>query len=168
VDLVWTCPCCGKQYDTLSFAYALDEPDPWGAVPEEERQYRGVLGSDTCTIDGQFYIRGRIVIPVIGSNDPFIWGTWAAVSKESFARFGALWDVEKREHEPPFAATLSNDIPIYPKTFGLKCHVMMKNARKRPSFVLEAADHPLAAEQRDGITLDRVKEIAAKILRHAA
>lgn len=104
MDLIWTCPCCGKRYDTLSFAYALDEPDPWGAVPGDEREYRGVLGSDTCRIDEQFYIRGRIVVPVIGSDDPFIWGTWASVSKESFARFGALWDVEKREQEPPFAA----------------------------------------------------------------
>jgi hypothetical protein len=168
VNLVWTCQCCGQRYDTLSFAYALDEPDPWGAVPETERQYRGVLGSDTCVIDGRdFYIRGRIVIPVIGSEDPFIWGVWAAVSQKSFVRFGELWDVDIREHETPFPGTLGNDIPIYPKTVDLRCNILMKNARKRPSFELEATDHPLAVEQRNGITLDRVKEIAAFVLRHS-
>ncbi len=72
MDLVWTCRCCGKEYDTLSFAYALDEPDGWGAIPQHQRSHRGVLGSDSCVIDAKhFFIRGRIVIPVIGHDDPF-------------------------------------------------------------------------------------------------
>jgi hypothetical protein len=167
VDHVWTCNCCGKQFDTLSFAYALDEPDPWRAVDEAERRYRAVLGTDTCVIDGKhFFVRGRVVIPVIGRTEPFIWGVWAAVSQDDFVRFGKLWDIEIREHES-FPGLLANDIPIYPKTFNLKCNILMKNARKRPSFELEATDHPLAIEQRNGIALDRVKEIAAKVLRHS-
>ena len=102
LDLLWTCPCCGKQYDKLSFAYALDEPDLWRSVPEEERPYRCVLGTDSCVIDQKnYFIRGRIVIPVIDSKDPFIWGTWACVSQKSFERFGQLWDVAIRENEPP-------------------------------------------------------------------
>jgi hypothetical protein len=126
-----------------------------------------VRGTDTCVIAGQhFYIRGRIVIPVIGHQDPFIWGSWAAVSKKDFERFGQLWDTKVREHEPPLSGLFDNDIPIYPPTRGLKCSLHMKDARKRPSFVLESADHPLVAEQRDGITLDRVKEIAAAVLQH--
>jgi len=168
MDLAWTCKCCGKQYNTLPFAYALDEPDHWYAVPEAERQYRGVLGTDTCVIDGrEFYVRGRIVIPVIGSKDPFIWGAWASVSKDDFARFERLWDIEIREHELPIPGSLGSDIPIYPKSFDLKCSILLKNARKRPSFELESTDHPLAVEQRNGITLERVKEIAAAVLQHS-
>jgi len=167
MNTAWTCACCGKEYDKLSFAYALDEPDNWGAVPREERHYRGVLGSDSCVIDQkEFYVRGRIVIPVIGFDEPFIWGCWALVSKESFERFGQLWSVEVREHEPPFPAEIANDIPLYPTTVGLACKVAMKNARKRPSFMIAPDDHPLAIEQRNGITLDRVKEIAALVMRH--
>jgi hypothetical protein len=169
MDLVWTCSCCGKQYDKLSFAYALDEPDRWGAVPRAERRHRGVLGSDTCVIDQrEFYIRGRIVIPVLGYDEPFIWGLWASVSRDSFERFGQLWDIAARDQEPPFLGRLGSDIPIYPKTFDLSCHVHLKNARRRPSIMLDAIDHPLAIEQRDGITLDRVKEIAAVVLRHSS
>jgi hypothetical protein len=167
IDLDWTCPCCGRQYDTLSFAYALDEPDAWRAIPEAERRYRGVLGTDTCTIDGgQFFIRGRVVIPVIGYDEPFRWGIWASVSKESFERYGRLWDVAVREHEAPISGVLASDVPIYPATSNLRCSIHLRNARKRPSFAIEPADHPLAAEQRNGITLDRVKEIAAVVQRH--
>jgi hypothetical protein len=168
MDIVWTCQCCDKQYDTLSFAYALDEPDGWGNIPPQERPHRGVLGSDSCVIDGKhFFIRGRIVIPVIGQDEPFIWGCWASVPQPSFERFGQLWSIDVREHEPPFAGRLGSDIPLYPATRGLACNVIMKNARKRPSFELEVMDHPLAVEQRNGITLDRVKEIASVVLQHS-
>jgi hypothetical protein len=168
VNLVWTCHCCGKQYDTLPFAYALDEPDIWRSVPAEERPYRGVLGTDWCIIDKKTHlIRGRIVIPVIGCNEPFIWGTWACVSPESFERFAQLWDVAIRENEPPLPGQLGSDIPVYPATSNLKCNVVMKNAGRRPSFELEPTDHPLAVEQRNGITIDRVKEIASLVQRHS-
>jgi hypothetical protein len=165
MDHIWTCGCCGKQYDTLPLAYALDEPDPWRVGAAEGRA--GVLGSDTCVIEGrEYFIRGRIVIPVIDHKDPFIWGLWAAVSQESFERFGQLWDAAIREDEPSFPARLGSDLPIYPPTFNLPCKVLMKNARRRPSFEPEPGDHPLAVEQRNGITLDRVKAIAATMLQH--
>src|SRR5262245_37468837 len=124
VDLAWTCRCCGKQFDKLSFAYASAAPDAWRAVPEEEQGDRGTIWTDTCVIDQQqFFVRGRILIPVIGHKEPFIWGLWASLSQESFARYGQLWDVEKREHEPLLPGSLANHIPVYPETLGLKCKV---------------------------------------------
>ena len=168
LDLFWTCSCCGKQYDKLSLAYALDAPDAWLAVPEDERTDRGVLWTDSCVIDQQqYFVRGRIVIPIVGHTDPFIWGCWASVSRESFEQFGKLWDAPVREHEPPLPAQLANDNPIYPATVGLACNVVMKNARRRPSFEILSTDHPIALEQRNGITLERVKEIASLVQRHS-
>jgi hypothetical protein len=167
MDLVWTCQCCGKQYDTLPFAFALDVPDPWLAVPEGERRLRATLTSDRCIIDRtEFCIRGRLEIPVIGRTDFFIWGIWVSVSKDGYDRVAELWNTEIREHETPIPGALCSDLPIYPRTTGLPCHLHLRNAGRRPSIKLEPADHPLAVEQRDGITLDRVKEIAAAVQRH--
>jgi hypothetical protein len=147
-------------------AFARDEPDAWRTVDGIESQ--GVRGTDSCVIDGRrFHVRGRIVIPIIGHPEPFIWGLWVEVSQDSFRRFGELWDVALREHEPPMPGQLANDIPVYPRTIGLPCRLVLKNARRRPSIEIEAGDHPLAIEQRNGITLDRVKEIASLVLRHA-
>lgn len=173
MDHVWICKCCGKQYGTLPFAYALDEPDAWHAIPEAERQGRGVLTKDQCAIDNrEFYIRGRMEIPVIGDREShiwgaFVWGVWVSVSADSFDRIGQLWDVKIREHEPPISGWLGNDISIYPPTFNLKCNLHLRNDGQRPSIVLEPTNHPLAAEQRSGISLERVKEIAATVLRHS-
>ena len=72
MDLVWTCKCCGKQYNSLPLAFALDVPDPWLAVPEGERRLRGTLTSDRCIIDrNEFCVRGRLEIPVIDCNGLF-------------------------------------------------------------------------------------------------
>jgi len=167
MDLVWTCKCCGKQYNSLSFAYALDLPDPWLAVPEGERRLRGTLTTDRCIIDRKdFCIRGRLEIPVIDSKGPFIWGIWATVSKAGYDRISELWNASLRENEPAIPGTLCSDLPIYPRTIGLACHLYLRNAGRRPSIVLKPAEHPLAVEQRVGITLERVKEIAAAVQRH--
>jgi hypothetical protein len=167
MNLIWTCQCCGKQYDTLPFAFALDEPDPWRALPDEERMRRGVLSTDGCVIDKKvFCVRARLEIPVIGNKDSFIWGIWVSISEADFERIGKLWNVEIREHEPPVAGALCSDIPIYPSTTDLKCSLHLRNAGRRPSIRLEPSDHPLAVEQRDGITIERVKEIAAAVQQH--
>jgi hypothetical protein len=43
-------------------------------IPEDEREHRCVLQSDTCVIDDKlFFVRGCIEIPVDGANEPFIW-----------------------------------------------------------------------------------------------
>jgi hypothetical protein len=165
LDITWTCPCCQQQFFRLPLAYAFAEPDAWRAIPAEERSQRGVIGTDSCTFDGRHFIRGRIVIPVAGTGD-FVWGIWAEVSKEHFARFGSLWDVKVREHEPPMPGILANEIQLYPSALGLKCSIRMQNDRRRPSFVIEADDHPLAVEQRAGITLERVTEIASLAFEH--
>jgi hypothetical protein len=165
--LNWTCQCCGKQYDSLPLAYALDEPDPWRALPDVERFSRGVLSTDGCVIDGeQFCVRARLEIPLIGSSNNFVWGIWVSISHAGFDKIGELWETENRDHEPPIPGRLCSDIPIYPPTTKLECTLHLKNARRRPSIQLAASDHPLAIEQRDGITLERVKDIAAKIQQH--
>ena len=167
MDMDWTCKCCGKQYNSLPLAFALDVPDPWLAVPEGERRLRGTLTTDRCIIDRkEFCVRGRLEIPVIDRDDYFIWGIWASVSREGYDRISELWNTELREHEPPIPGTLCSDLPIYPRTAGLRCSLHLRNAGRRPSIKLEPADHPLAVEQRNGITLERVKEIAAAVQRH--
>jgi hypothetical protein len=74
----------------------------------------------------------------------------------------ALWDAEIRASEPPMFGWLCNDLGVYPTTFGLKTLVHLRDAGQRPLIELEPTDHPLAVEQREGISLQRVEEIAAE------
>ncbi|WP_258308924.1 DUF2199 domain-containing protein [Streptomyces sp. NWU339] len=125
-----------------------------------------LLSSDQCVIKGQHYfVKGLVEIPVIGSDEVFSWGVWVSLSRESFARMADLWDTPGRESEAPYFGWLTTDLPLYsPSTVNLKTYAHSRPVGDRPFIELEPTDHPLAVEQRTGITLDRVREIAEAIL----
>lgn len=151
----------------MPLSFAPIAPDPWFAIPELERDRRAVLGSDQCIIDDKhFFIRGCLETPILDCKDPFVWGVWVSLSEASFARIGELWETEIRDSEPPFFGWLCNELSVYPSTSGLKTKVHLRNKGGRPFVELEPTDHPLAVEQRKGIRLQRVEEIASMLLQH--
>ncbi|MGC5009071.1 DUF2199 domain-containing protein [Streptomyces sp. DT203] len=128
-----------------------------------------LLSPDLCVIHAQHYfVRGLIEIPVIGSDEVFSWGVWVSLSRENFSRAADRWVMPGRESEKPYFGWLTTDLPVYsPTTLDLKTNVHTRPVGERPFVELEPTDHPLAVEQRTGITRDRVREIAAKVL-HAS
>ena len=106
-------------------------------------------------------MRGVIPIPIIGSEALFMWGVWVSLSREHFFRMSELWNDPKIVEEPPYFGWLSNNIPVYPNTLNLKTNIFSRNVKHRPYIELEPTNHPLALEQRRGITCERVEEIAA-------
>ena len=165
-DYVWTCRDCGKQHRGLPLDHAYRAPDDWFRLPENEREQRtdfDHLDTDTCCIDRRdFFVRGVIEIPIIGMNEIFRWGVWSSLSKDSFKRVLELWDAEVIA-DPPYLGSLSNELPLslYPSTLNLKLLIHLTTDGTRPRFEIEPTDHPLALEQRNGITTARVEEFAA-------
>jgi hypothetical protein len=159
VDFEFQCRTCGqihKGMPTLGWDYPISVLD----VPPEERDKRVDLGSDDCVIDNKwFFVRGCIEIPVIGLDEPFIWGTWVSLSEKSYNRFVELFEMKGRENEPPFFGWLNHTPPGYPFQELYKTMVHLRPIPTRPLIELEPTDHPLAVEQRNGITTERLKEI---------
>ncbi|HWE73121.1 MAG TPA: DUF2199 domain-containing protein [Stellaceae bacterium] len=167
MDHAWTCRCCGKSFSTLPLDFACAPPDHWNGLSAEERSKRGKIDSDRCRIDDDFFIRGCLELPIIGAEDKFVWGVWVSVSQASFDRILDLWDATNRASEPAKFGWLCNAIPGYPTTLGLKTNLHLRSDGVRPAIVLEPTDHPLAVEQRHGVTLERIEEIVAGLsLRH--
>jgi hypothetical protein len=73
-----------------------------------------------------------------------------------------LWDNPSLLDEPPYFGWLSNSIDLYPETLNLKTNVSFRDIGQRPYIELEPTDHPLAIEQREGISVDRVRQIAER------
>jgi hypothetical protein len=143
-------------------SYALKGPDNWFQLSEDERHRRTRWDDDLCVIDeSQYYVRGCLETPVLGTTETLIFGVWISVSEASFRRILDLWDVPDVADEPPRFAWLCNWLRGYPEPIGIKCHVHIRLGNLRPAIELEPTDYPLAVEQRHGVTLDRVKEIAA-------
>jgi len=161
----YICKSCGEFHAGLPLSYGADAPVYWSSIPIQEREQRGELSTDQCVIDDEyFFVLGRLELPVIGTPELFSWLVWVSLGEENFARMHELWNTEGRESEPPYFGWLSTSLPCYPDTLSLKTHVHTRPIGMRPFIELEATDHPLAVEQRTGITMQRVQEIAECVL----
>jgi hypothetical protein len=158
------CGGCGERHPGLPLAYGTDAPAYW-----DERWARdpdSVLDQEVCVVGGEHYfLRGRIVLPVLDTGEEFEWGVWVSLSETSFARVAELWDDPARVDAPPYFGWLSTELPLYqPSTLNLKTMVHSQPVGVRPTIEVEPTDHPLAVEQRTGITRARVQQIAERLL----
>lgn len=153
------CASCDEWHEGMpSFSAAV--PDPYSALPEEQRAERSKLTSDLCIIDAdKFFVRGMIEIPVEGSAESFTWGVWVSLCSRDFDEFLDLYEEENREDQGPYVGQLASQLPGYPETLGLSVTVHLRNNRIRPRVVLTQADHPLATEQKKGIGIARLGAI---------
>jgi|GEM_PF-535290 len=152
-----SCPGCGEPHDLSDMQVGFDKPDAWFAVPPDERERRWTLTSETAVLDGaRFFVRGVLEIPVSGEPHPYAWGVWARVGE---AHALALRDGGADGAPEGVPGWLANQLPGYPQTLGLEVSVHPRGPDLRPAFVVTDAAHPLAAEQRGGVYVERVLEM---------
>jgi hypothetical protein len=159
------CGSCGQQHRGL-FDLACDGPEHWpGAREFEPNSALGgrdhILTEDFCIIDGRdYFVRCVLLLPILGGSDQrFGYGVWSTLSPANFLRYVDSFDTGAPPGLGPFFGWFSNRLKDYPDTVNLKCQVHPQPDRQRPLIELEATDHPLAIEQREGITIDRLAEI---------
>jgi len=111
-----------------------------------------------------FFVRGCLEIPVQGAEEPLVWGVWVSLSEPSFDTWLKVFEQEHRSHVGPFFGWLNTWLDPYPETTGLKTLAHLRDHGIRPWIELEPTDHPLALEQRNGISVDRVAEIYAIVM----
>lgn len=149
--------------DAIPFAHHAAAPDAWDPAADDDPE--SGLTADQCVLHGtRFFVRGLLVLPVRDAEDDFTWGTWVEVSSGSFERMSELWQTPHREREPPYPGWLANALPAYARsTLGMLARLRTQPVGRAPLVEVSADDHPLSAEQHDGITLARVAEIAAAL-----
>ena len=160
----WDCADCGVRHDGI-FDLGISSPDYWnGAETSESGPHAAEthsLTDDLCAAEGKhFFVRGVLSIPLIGSRDEcFAYGVWSSLSKTNFDIYRAEYGLAQGHNPGPWFGWFSNALKGYPETRSLKCHVHPQTDGQRPLIELEATDHPLAVEQRTGITFERLIEI---------
>jgi hypothetical protein len=98
VSNTWKCSVCGNVHENVPISFAADFPDMYANMDRDLRDTRAVIGSDQCIIDQKwFFIRGCLEVPIIGSQDPFLWGLWASVREGVFDQISDYWVVQGRE-----------------------------------------------------------------------
>jgi hypothetical protein len=160
--MTFRCATCGDAHEGLP-DLGCEFPDPYLDVPEDERAARTTLTSDRCTVrdddDDHFYVRGVVEIPVHGGDEAFGIGAWVSQSRENFERYAA-----DEPMAPTFGWLVTRLAHYDVTTFLLKTRVHFRASGLRPTLELEPTEHPLAIEQRTGITLARAWEIVHRYL----
>ena len=166
----WVCSCCGKTHTGLPLDYTVYFPDYYAewrnGLTNQEIEERSLFNEILCMVDDQYYFAsGVIELPILGfPQDKFRWGVWVSVSNNSFSEIVKTVQDEGFCKEPYFG-WLNSTLPHYtPSTLNLKANLHVRGPGRRPWIELEPTDHPLALEQRNGITIERVQEIAAALL----
>lgn len=171
-DMRWKCGSCEEWHTGACLDFSYDSPAYWQKEYEEassgdglpagsrEERPKTFLGDDYCAIDdSDFFVRGNIHLPIIGSAETFRWGVWGSLSRENFETLLRMADDPDRVALPAMFSWLSTQIDGYPDTRSLKMYAHVQEPGWRPHFELERTDHPLSQEYHNGITAERVKEI---------
>ena len=170
------CTTCGRFHSTLPMCYGPAAPELWNQIAESGHLAQRALhhlrrffdwrrlSSDQCVIDTHYFVLGRVEIPVIGYVQPFAWLAWVSLSEKNFNRAPELWHMPGREKEPPYFGWLSSALPYDPSTLNLKVNLHTRSVGERPLIELEPTEHPLAVEQREGISLAKVQQITERLI----
>lgn len=175
--LRWKSSSLGQWHTGPRLHFAFSEPYHWDSSRDLGtrwsdldsgnllRHIRTFLNSEYCAIDGEnFFVRGVIPLPIVGTEEFFRWGVWGALSRENFRTLLELDEDPRRAELKPMASWLGSRIADYPDTLNLKMYAQIRKPGKRPLFRLERCDHPLVKEFYEGITPERVKEIMCRRL----
>jgi hypothetical protein len=156
------CEKCGEDHPLDDMELTFRRPDEAARLTDEERSRRVRENPDLCVIDGErFFVRAILPLPVESRDLAYAIGLWVEVSRDSFGRIYDLWDEEGQSDEPPFPATVANEIPIAAGSLGLAAQLQLTGPRTRPRAFLEPAGHPLYLEQAHGTDAHRVAEYTA-------
>ena len=162
------CSKCGQWHDELPLDVGAAEPLYVEELSPDEKAQRvsGEPGSDFRVLrrnaaEVHYFIRGVIEIPVLGTDETFCYGVWTSLSESSYEKANAAYRVNGSAG--PLFGWLSNRLAGYPETLSLKTHVRVRPDLKA-SIELEPIDHPLAREQREGISIERVQQIVEPLM----
>ncbi len=159
------CATCGQEHDLLSVEPSYGRPDAYFQVPKSQRDLLTNFGKDDGRIRDaedtarRHFLRVLLSVPIRGGEGDVAWGVWVEVSPSDWERAYEVWDDADQDKLPPFPAQLANKLRGYEGTLGLPGHVRLTGPTTAPVFELDPGiDHPLAREQREGVSTERVVE----------
>jgi hypothetical protein len=161
----FVCSVCGEFHNERMLDIRLTLPDSIHELSTDERNRRARLSEDFAVLDERaFYLRGLVEIPIPELETRFAYGAWLQVDERDFRHLLEHWDDPDQGSFDAVDATLANELAPYRDTAGLSARLRPVSADLLPTADLVATDHPLAADQRNGISSARADELAAVVL----
>lgn len=162
------CTSCDEIHEG-SPSFGFDAPSPYNRLSEEERQSIAHLSDDCCVIaypEGtQYFVRALLEVPILGVQEPFLWGVWVSASEKSFQRYLDTFDAP--QPGDGFFGWLANRIGVYPSEQSRGADVWIQTDGTRPRVMLHQSkddSDALPRDQRDGISVKRAQQLAEQAM----
>jgi hypothetical protein len=164
---------CGETHVGL-FPLQMLAPVGWpGSTTAESdealRMEGDFLSYCYCVREGKYFsVRVRLPLPLEGTREwAFMFTAWVALDRPDFEGYVAARKANTLTQNARAPARLVNRLSTYDDTFRLMGSAYQQNDGGLPYFLTDPQqqdgrnNHPLAIDQRRGISLDRVFEIYA-------
>jgi len=165
------CPSCGAEHDLSEIEPSFDRPDAYFDIPSELRAERSWNADEFCVLwesestPRRHFVRALLPFQIRGESAQYSWATWVEVTEREFGFIHDHWSDPAETSSSPIPGRLANAFPGMATTMGLAGQLRLTRPRTVPDFYFDAmTDHSLAAEQRDGVLLERVIEWAALVM----
>ncbi len=163
------CTVCGESHDWP--ALFLHYPLPRAAleVPELARASRVQVDAERghCVIDGRrAFLQGELDLPIQDSSRKVTFKTWTQVAMTQARWLADRWRSRLPQELPPIAAAMTDSLPGYPETRGIRVLLDAPSSEIRPKIQVLENPNPLYRDQRRGLGPSRLREIASH-LHHA-
>ena len=165
------CSVCGAEHDLSEIEPSFDRPDAYFDIPEDHRAEGSWNADGLCvlweteTTPRRHFVRALLPFQIRGDDARYSWGTWVEVAEPDFAFIHDHWFEPSQTAALPIHGHLANEFPGTVSTIDLEGHLRLTGPATVPEFYLDVAtSHPLAAEQREGVLLERVIEWAALVV----
>ncbi len=158
------CSSCGEIHEG-SPSFGFNAPDPY-LEQADTVQSQDELGSDLCQYEDEdgrhYFVRAIIEVPINGVTEPFMWGVWVSLSKESYDHYVETCD--DPDTERVYFGWICNYLPYYENTHALATDVQPQEDSQRPTLKLHETDHELYDDFINGIPIEKAQNIAEKIM----
>ncbi len=152
----YICSSCGKEHAGLPTDWGFKLPDVVFSLSYLDKYRRSRSNADLCTLDeSRYFLRGLLPVPLSGQDDEFSWGIWVEIDKPIHDLYLSHYN-DDLSGEHPALGFIANAIPAFSGLGSEPVEIRFSDAKSRPSFyLLPSSAHPLAAEQRSGISPHR-------------
>jgi hypothetical protein len=161
----FVCSVCGEFHPERMLDIRAGLPDAIHELNEAERGRRAWISDDFAVLDEtHFYVRGLLEIPIPELESRFGYGVWLEVEQHDFAELLEHWTDPEQSEFAPTPGLIANELEPYIATNGLRALLQPVSADLLPLVEVLDSAHPLALDQRHGISGPESDRLAAAVL----
>ena len=160
------CTVCSESHDWPTLFHHVPLPRAAVDVPERSRASRVQVDAERghVVIDSRLaFLQCELEIPIRDSERSVMFKTWVQVAMTQARWLADRWRSRLPQELPPIPAALTEMIPGYSDTRGIRVLLDAPSSEIRPKIQVLENPSPLYRDQRRGLTTSRLREIASHI-----